>query len=330
MTAKLFFFSQLFKPYSGLYRLGLAACMVLSILSFHAAAAPTQSLAVQVTNDSEAVLCAEKDNVALTFSSPQIESFQVQVVHPSYIGLITRDNDAPDFTSCDMTADPVFGADHPRRITLYETDDLWVVGFTFNAFWRPNSVPVKVGNQTFEGLHMLQVWVRHQERAEEVLVLYPPDGYWRARPLAYGDMRWTAYGSSFLVGPIEVLGRPVVALTDIVFDPKARRFDLRFKQGGTGSVTLKTIDRAHQVLDITLSGTPKPLPFASMRSMYVTQSNADVSAVAWLEEGKPGWFEAPVMSFQGATLTELWAGRNTASRHNLSAPDMIFGRFNQR
>jgi hypothetical protein len=313
----------------GLTRTVLVMGLCFSGLSSFVLAAPAQKLAVKVTNDSEPVLCAEKDNVALTFSSPQVQSFQVQVTHPPYIGLITHDQDAPDFTSCDMSADPVFGADHPKRVTLFESDDLWVVGFTFNAFWRPNTVPIKIGDKTFEGLHMLQVWVRHQERAEEVMVLYPPDGYWRARPLAYRDMRWTAYGSSFLVGPIEVLGRPVVVLNDITFDPAARRFDLSFKQGGTGSVTIKTIDRAHQVIDVTLKGTPKQLPFASFRSMYVTRANADVADVAWLELNQPGWLETPIMNFKGANVTELWAGRNSASRHNLSAPDMIFGRFSQ-
>ena len=43
------------------------------------------------------------------------------------------------------------------------------------------------------------------------MVLYPPDGYWRARPLPFEDMRWTAYGSSFLVGPVETQERPIVA-----------------------------------------------------------------------------------------------------------------------
>lgn len=307
-----------------------AMCLTIaSLTGMTAAAAPSQRLAVKVVNDSEPVLCAEKDNVALTFSADQIKSFQIQAVHPAYVNLITKDQDAPDFTSCDMSADPVFGADHPKRVTIYESDDLWVVGFTFKSFWRPNVVPVRVGTQTFDGLHMLQVWVRHQERAEEVLVLYPPDGYWRARPLAFGDMRWTAYGSSFLVGPIQVLDRPVVVLKDIEFDPQNRRFQVSFKEGGSASLTLKTIDRAHQVIDVAFQNIPKHLPFASLRSMYVTQSNADVSAVAWLEPKQPGWFESPIMSFKGAEVTEIWAGRNIASKHNLSAPDMIFSRFDQ-
>ena len=34
-------------------------------------------------------------------------------------------------------------------------------------------------------------------------MLYPQDGYWRARPLPPVNLKWSAYGSSFLVGPVE-------------------------------------------------------------------------------------------------------------------------------
>jgi hypothetical protein len=35
-----------------------------------------------------------------------------------------------------------------------------------------------------------------------------------------------------------------------------------------------------------------------------------------------------VLTFSGApAVTELWAGRRQQSRHNLSAPDMIFSHF---
>ena len=33
---------------------------------------------------------------------------------------------------------------------------------------------------------------------------------WRARPLPPANLKWSAYGSSFLIGPIETVGRPLV------------------------------------------------------------------------------------------------------------------------
>ena len=39
---------------------------------------------------------------------------------------------------------------------------------------------------------------------------------------------------------------------------------------------------------------------------------------------------APVMSFTRASVAELWAGRLAPSRHNTSAPDMVFKGFSAR
>ena len=298
--------------------------IALSTLSLTVQAQP---LSVQVQNRSEPVLCAEKDNVELTFSSSEISEFEIQAIHPVYVNMIAVDRDAPDFTSCDMTQDPVFAADQPRKVTFYESADLWITGFTFASFWRPNDVPVKVDGQTIEGLHMLQVWVRHGERAEEVLVLYPPDGYWRARPQAFNDLRWTAYGSSFLVGPEQMQGRPVVALESVEFLPEQREFVMNYRAGGQGRLRISDINREHIKLHAKITGTPRELPFASLRSMYVTRNNADVADVAWRTPGSAHWQESSIMQFEGGSVSELWAGRYVPSRHNLSAPDMLFGNF---
>lgn len=289
--------------------------------------AQAQPLSVQAQNRSEPVLCAEKDNVELIFSSNEVRAFEIQAIHPAYVNMIVVDRDAPDFTSCDMSQDPVFAADEPKKVTFYESADLWITGFTFASFWRPNDVPVKVGDQVTQGLHMLQVWVRQGERAEEVLVLYPPDGYWRARPLAFDDMRWTAYGSSFLVGPVQMQGRPVVALESVEFVPERREFVMTYRAGGQGTLRIDQIDREHIKLKAEVRAIPRDVPFASMRSMYVTRNNADVADIAWRTPSAAGWQEQNVMQFKDASVLELWAGRYVPSRHNLSAPDMVFGKF---
>lgn len=287
---------------------------------------PTRELAVAVINRSEPELCAEKDNVELAFVSPLVKSFRVQAVHPAFVGSIVADRFAPDFTSCDMSGDPVFAA-NARRVTFYETPDLWLTGYAYPSFWRPATVPFRVGDRVETGLHVVQLWVRHKERAEEVLVIYPPDGYWRARPLPPSHLRWTAYGSSFLIGPVEIKGRPIVALKEIAFDPATKSFALAFTSGGKATVRLGELDEDRLILDVELAGQPGNLPFAALRSMYATEFNADVTRVAWREPGGKGWGEAPIMAFKGGEVTELWAGRLVPSRHNTSAPDMVFGRF---
>ena len=288
-------------------------------------------LAVDVANRSGPVLCAEKDNVHLDFTSPAVRKMRVQAVHPAYIGTISTDRWAPDWTACDMTRDPNFHADRSRRVTFWETPEFWLTGYTFPGFWRPAAVPVRVGDRVETGLHMVQLWMRYRERAEEVLVFYPPDGYWRARPLPFADMRWTAYGSSFLVGPVEIQQRPVVALEQVSFDPETMTFTLDFARGGSAKLKIEKIDQDRLALAATFSGAmPAGLPFAAMRSMYATEFNADVAKVAWRTKGGEGWSESPVMNFRGAAATEIWAGRTAPSNHNLSAPDMVFSQFSDK
>ncbi len=185
-------------------------------------------LAVDVVNASEPTLCAEKDNVYLKLVSPDVRRFTIVAEHPAYMGTIVVDRYAPDFRNCDMSSDPVHPFT-PRRVTLYETPEWQLIGYTFPSFWRPNQVTVRVGDRVETGLHLLQLWTRFQERAEEVLVLYPADGYWRARPLPPVNLRWSAYGSSFMVGPIETGARPFVDVREVMFDPVTRTLRTQFR-----------------------------------------------------------------------------------------------------
>jgi hypothetical protein len=284
-------------------------------------------IAVEVTNASTPTLCAETDNVYLKFASATVRRFTIEAEHPAYAGTIVADHMAPDFRNCDMSADPVYRSE-PRRVTIYETADTQLIGYTFPSFWRPNAVPVRVGARVESGLHLLQLFVKFRERTEEVLVLYPADGYWRARPLPPEHLSYSGYGSSFLIGPVETEGRPFVDIRDIAFDPATRTFRLAFARGGEAALRLDVVDREHIGLDV---GFDRPIagarPFAALRSMFVTETNADVAQVTWRTPGAKAYEAAPVMSFNRADALELWAGRRLPSRHNMSAPDMIFRAF---
>jgi hypothetical protein len=299
----------------------------LLLLATLGTAAARDMLAVDIVNESEPTLCAEKDNVSVTLRSGEVRRFTIEAAHPAYIGTIVADRWAPDFTHCDMAADPAYPFEK-RRLTIFETEEWQLVGLTFPSFWRPNRVPVRVGARQESGFHLLQLWTRHEERAEEVLVLYPADGYWRARPLPPKHLRWSAYGSSFLIGPVETKGRPLVDIKGIAFDPQTRTFTLDFVRGGSATVRLDKLDAERIALDVTLSppvGAERP--FAALRSMFVSEGNADVAHIAWRDWGEALWRRAGVMEFRGARAAELWAGRLVPSRHNTSAPDMRFGTF---
>jgi hypothetical protein len=291
-----------------------------------AIAARAAPIAVEVVNASEPTLCAEKDNVYLQLRSAEVRQFTIVAEHPAYAGTIVADRSAPDFRNCDMGGDPAFKAG-PRRVTLYETGDLQLIGYTFSSFWRPNTVPVRVGDHVESGLHLVQLFTKYRQRTEEVLVVYPADGYWRARPLPPPHLGYSAYGSSFLVGPVETAGRPFVPIKEIVFDPATLTFRLAFARGGA-SLRVQGVDEERITIEIKLDmAVEASQPFAALRSMFVTETNADVARAGWHAPGSQAYEDASVMDFRRANALEFWAGRRLPSRHNTSAPDMIFRDF---
>lgn len=294
-----------------------------------ASPAAAQPVAVDVVSASEPVLCAEKDNVTLNLTSADVRRFRIEAAHPAYIGMLQRDSFEADWTACDMSGDPAHASDVkvPTRRTLYEEPALWVVGWTMPTFWRPATATVRIGERVEKGLHLVQVWMIRPMGGEEVLVFYPQDGYWRIRPLAPEGRAPTAFGSSFLLGPVEVEGRPIVKLSEIAFEPKSRTFTLAFAAGGSATMRMATVDHNRHTLDVNFDKPVPGRPFAALRSMFITDFNNDVARIALREKGAKGWREEPVMAFKRALATDLWSGRTAPSRHNTSSPDMVFSGF---
>lgn len=314
------------------------AVLIVSSCVAQAVHAADGSVAVRVENASRPVLCAEEDNVTLTFASDKVRRFRIEAAHPTYLATLRQDNWKADWTACDFGpeaesktgADPAAAAKpagKTERVTLYEEPEQWLVGWRFPTFWRPETATVTVGGKTTRGLHMIQLWRLRPNGGEEVLVFYPQDGYWRARPLAPKGRDLTAFGSSFLVGPVEYDERPLVRIKDVTYLPKAQTFRLDFVRGGGASVKIANLDAQRLVLDVAFDTVITDLPFAALRSMYVTAFNSDVARVAARTPGKLGWEEADILKFGGGTFAEVWAGRVVPSQHNTSAPDMTFRGF---
>lgn len=299
----------------------LAAAALLALLAAPGIAAPAS---VRIANESVPTLCAEEDNVDLRLHSGAVRRFRLEAVHPAVIGTIVQDITAPDFTDCTITDKADFRFT-PRTVVMHEDDRLKVVGITFDKFWRPEQVPVTVGGRTESGFHLFQLYLKDGDaKPYEFLVMYPVDGYWRLKPRPPAHLSDIVYGTSALIGPIEVMQRPVVNLSAIRFDPATMTFDLTFRAGGTATVKVAAIDRSHVALDVVFAQAVTGRPFAGLRSMYVTETNADGARVEWRAAGANRWQEAPVMDFRGGEGIEMKLTRAVPSRHNTSAPDYRF------
>ena len=315
-----------FRPFA------LALCALALAASPFAARAQTETIdpnqiAVQVLNKTEPELCAERDNVDLEFVSPEVRRFRLQAVHPSYIGTIAVDRWAPDFTACDMSQDPSFSF-VPRTLTLYEDTEIRLVGHRFQSFWRADVVDFRVGKTSERGLHLVQLLKRGPQRDVEILVVYPADGYWRVKPLPPPTLVDSAYGSSFLFGPIEEDTRPFVAIRSIAFDPVTMTFRLTFRNQTSGVLTVASATTARVNLALSLDPPlPAEQPFAALRSMFVAPAQADVAVAGW-SGTSIATVSTPILEFSRFRAVAVRFGRIVQSTHNLSAPDLVFDGFN--
>src|SRR3954462_4531091 len=151
------------------------SCVLLLIAG--SASAQKAAVPVEAVNASTRTACAEKDNVYVKLQSKQVRDFRIEATHPAYLNSLTADNALSDFTACGAPRDPVYRFT-PREVVLHDAGNWTLRGFTYPVFWRPNQVPVRIGERVETGLHLLQLWTHGRARDEEVLVLYPADGYW--------------------------------------------------------------------------------------------------------------------------------------------------------
>jgi hypothetical protein len=259
------------------------------------------------------------------FVGAGIRRLTVEAVHPAYIRALRKDHMAADFTNCpDMSQNRSYTFT-PKTVTLYEDLDYALVGHTFRQFWRPESVDFHVGAVVTHDLHLVQLIRKIGGHRIEILVVYPSDGYWRAKPLPPPNLAQTGYGSSFLIGPVEEDGRPFVPISSIRFVRSDLSFRLRFKQG-KGSLRVMKASAETTRLGISLPPLPGVVVFAALRSMFVSPSVAD-TAVAQLTLKEGDRRNLPVLDFTGANATSVTFARPAPSRHNTSAPDLRFEAF---
>ena len=311
------------------FRLRAAALLWALLSSATAWAAPAQAT---IDNETHATACAEEDNVSLNLSGKAIRRFRVEALPPAYLDTIEQDRTAPDFSGCNFDGgthptDPRYGFKE-RRAVLHDGPRWQIVGITLPSFWRPERVPIRVDGRPDRGFHMIQVFAKTGAKPLEALVMYPSDGYWRIKPLPAPRFGDGVYGSSFLLGPVEAAARPVVNIASIRIVPRPLAIQVRFTDGGSAVVRVDEISRTRTALDVTLSKpTASAQPFAVLRSMYVTPDNADVSEVRWQESPEAAEQVLSLSDLKTLSGAHLRFGRSLPSRHNTSAPDIVFGGF---
>jgi len=295
----------------------------------------TTSTTALVTNASRPTRCAEEDNVYVKLSGVGLKGMRIEARQPGYIAQLTRDDSKADFTDCafDPASNPVYRF-AAKKLVLWEDARWLLVGNTYETFWRPDLVDVVVHGQTTSALHLLQLHKKDptepSQGRHEFLVLYPPDGYWRAKPLPPKPLPSSVYGTSFMVGPIQDGVRPVVELAKVEFIPERLTFSLVYEDGSHGTMRILEVSEEKVVLDYMHDrALPASQPLAAVRSMFVTPERADAAEVRWRVGVEAAATTQALPAFTRTPASEVAFERSVLPVHNISAPNMWFGRFVQ-
>jgi hypothetical protein len=270
--------------------------------------------------------CAEEDNVYAVLLAPGVKSFEVQARHPAYAAALKRDTYKANFKNCTFEAQNDFPL-HPRKVTLYRDGQVMIRGIEYSGYWRPTLVKVDVAGRKDQGFTLIQFFRKLGKTWQECLVLHAPDGYWRLHPLPLPQFKQSGYGSSFLIGPVEESTRPYVRISEVRVDPKARRFTVLFDKGGQATLTIASLDRHAMRAKVELDPPVETgRPFVALRSMFVAPDNADTAELHWTTpDGQAK--TAPVVGFGQAQASAVGFEKSVVSRHNTSAPDILFSNF---
>jgi len=272
-------------------------------------------------NKSYPTTCAEEDNVNVPIFGPQVSRFWIVATHPAYP--FTYDGCPEDWSGCSFgSGDTVQASDVCTKIyDDHANNAIWVC--TVTGWWRPYSMNVTVVDGQTASAHYLQ-WYRRIAGTSswpQFLVLYA-DGNLRLKPHPPEGVPDVCFGSSVIVGPAPLdpnpKPRPYVDIQEVQVNPTALSLDIIYRNGvGTAHIDL-AVDRSKAVAKVEVGyNISTQIPFATFRSMYVVDGNADVDHIQTQDS------DFGILS-SWTSLQGLWwfFHRNFWSRHNTSAPDI--------
>ena len=271
-----------------------------------------KELASWAENNSYSTTCAEEDNINVPIFARRLDRFGVVATHPTYdVGV---DNCEADFSGCTTMAFETADICTP----LFDDGTNIVHGCTVTGWWRPYSMNIVVVGGSSGSYHYLTLYrkIQGEDLWPQFLVLYE-DGNMRLKPHPPAGRLDSCYGSSVIVGPATPSSRPYVDIQEVQVNLPELSLDLAYRDGGTAHIDL-AVDRSQAVALVEvdhLIGTE--VPFATFRSMHVSDGNADVDHI----QASAGDF--PVLAGWTALEGPWWFFyRAVRSTHNTSAPDI--------
>jgi hypothetical protein len=270
-------------------------------------------------NCSTATLCAEQDNVNVALTG-SVRSFVVEATHPTY--QVGTDDCTPNFRDCPDPSAPMYPF-APHVYKLFDDGETVIEAVREASWWRPRGMSARVDAGDAESdIHYVCVSrkVLGANEWPQFMVLYM-DGNMRLIPHPPVGRTRVCFGSSVIIGPAAVADRPIAEIASVRYLSSSKTMEITYREGGSARLALQDVSRQRARVVVTVNYPTDAEPFATFRSMFVENGNADVDHVRWTEpEGTQ--HDAPIAEFRGGEGTTWLFHRTTRSRHNTSAPDI--------
>jgi hypothetical protein len=270
-------------------------------------------------NRSTPTKCAEEDNVNIPLVGKNVTSFMIEATHPLYD--TTGGSSAPDFTG----QSGLKSKDYRFTAGVYEmyNDEETIVEAVREAqWWRPRGMTVCVDDSSPIGdIHYIRLYrvTAKGDSWPQFFVLYS-DANVRVKPQPKGSED-NCFGSSVVVGPAEISKRPIAEIAYVKFNPGSQSLEVKYRSGASARITIREVDSEIASLKVDIKNNNPKLAFATFRSMFVSEGNADVDHVESIS-GSGSARDFPVMKYQGGQFQDWFFHRTVKSGHNTSAPNI--------
>jgi|GEM_PF-335623 len=282
-------------------------------------------------NNSYITPCAEFDNVDIPLFG-NITSFDIIATHPTYN--VSGDfSCATNFTNCPNPGDPEY-PDYPDypfpsdTYILFDDGETVIQAVREALWWQPHGMNASVNSNTpVTDIHSIRVSRKIVGANEwpQFFVLYS-DGNSRLIPHPPNGSSSVCFASSVIIGSANVAERPIVNISSVRYISSSKTMEVIYRDGGSAILGLSEVNRSMARVKVTVNFSTEKLPFATFRSMYVSDGNADVDHIRWLDVNGVIHNES-IMEFQGGEGSEWLFYRSIWSKHNPSGPDMAVKNF---
>jgi hypothetical protein len=277
-------------------------------------------LTATCVNHSTPTGCAEEDNVNIPLRSRSVRSFVIEATHPRYA--VATDNCEADFTNCPASGGPNYPFT-PGVFKVFDDGKTVVEAVREPSWWRPSGMTASAdARPRIDEIHYVRIYRKIPGVAEwpQFFVLYA-DGNLRLVPHPPVGARSVCFGSSVIVGRAPIRSRPIAEVASVNYVSVSKTLQVTYKAGGSATLSLGQVSRKRARVVVTVRYPTRTDPFATLRSMFVSNRNADVDHVRWTDAS--GVLRTkPVARFRRGEGREWFFFRRTPSRHNTSAPDM--------